>query len=172
MKITEAYVLGVVDDYRVGVGDVEAVFDDGGAEQQVVVSADEIEHFVLEFLCRHLAVGDAYPHIRDEAMEDLAYRGELLYVVVEEEDLASALELVLDYGLYLFLVEEDDLGLDRDTVGRRGSDDAEITRAEQRKLQRPRDRGRRKGEGIYLRPQLAQLFLGRDAEFLFLVDYE
>ena len=160
----------MVDDDRIRVGYVQAVLDYGGAKQQVVVAPDEVEHLVFELLGGHLAMGNAYPHVGHQAAQNLGYALELLDVVMEEEDLPAAAHLVLDYGLDFLLVEEDYLGLDGDAVGRRGGDDAQVARAEQRELQGARDRGGRERESIDLRAKLAQLFLRRHAELLFFVD--
>ena len=64
----------------------------------------------------------AYLHVRHQAVEDFLNGTQLLHFVVKEENLASAVEFIIDYALYLFLVEEDNLRLDRDTVWWRGLD--------------------------------------------------
>ena len=89
MKVAQSDVLRLVDEDGVGIGDVQAVLYDGGAQEHVVVSPDEVQHPVLQFLGFHLSVRYAYPHVRYEAVEYLVYGSKFLHLVVQEEYLPS-----------------------------------------------------------------------------------
>ena len=114
----------------------------------------------------------AYPGIRHETVEDDLYVRQFFHPVVQEEHLPAAVQLVVYDAFHLLLVEEDYLRLHRDAVGRRGVDDAEVACAEKRELQGSGNGGRRQGESIHRGLELAEFFLGRDAELLLLVYYQ
>ena len=46
--IRSYYAVGAVDQDGVGARNVDAVFDDGGADQQVALTFDEVEHHLLQ----------------------------------------------------------------------------------------------------------------------------
>ena len=170
MQVAQAYVLGLVDDDGVGVGDVQAVLDDGGAEQDVVVAPDEVQDAVFQFLSLHLAVGHADAGVGQQAVQDVVDRGQFLHLVVQEEHLAAAVQFVVDYAAYLILVEEYYFGLDGDAVGRGCLDYGQVAGAEQAELQGARNGGGGEREGIDADLQLAEFFLGAHAELLLFVD--
>ena len=70
--------------------------------------------------------------------------------VVDEKDLAVAGEFELDRGADHALGKLHDLRVDRQTVTRRRLDHGHITHAEQRHIQRSRDRRRRERQHIDL----------------------
>lgn len=61
MKIAQAEILGIIDDDRIGVGNVDAVFDDRGRNQHVELPVDKIHNQLFELFGRHLAVADSHP---------------------------------------------------------------------------------------------------------------
>ena len=50
MQLAQAEAVGMVDDQRVGVGDIKAGFDDGGAYQHVDVAMPEVADYAVELL--------------------------------------------------------------------------------------------------------------------------
>ena len=88
---------------------------------------------------------------------------------MKKEDLAAAVEFVVDDALDFFFVEEYDFCLDGDAVWRRGVDDAQVTGSEQRELKGSRDRSGREGKGIYGCFQFPEFLFCTYAEFLFFV---
>ena len=71
-------------------------------------------------------MGYAYFHIRHQTGQDFRDCRKFLHFVVKEEDLATAVEFVVDDALDFFFVEEYYFCLDGDAVWRRGVDDAQI----------------------------------------------
>ena len=67
VELREAEMVGVVHDQRVGVGDIEAGFDDGRRQQHVELAVVEIVHDVVELARRHLAIGDDEADLRARA---------------------------------------------------------------------------------------------------------
>ena len=59
MQIGQAVVVGLVDEDRVGVGNVEPAFDDRRGQQNIELVVDEIEHHLFELALGHLPVADA-----------------------------------------------------------------------------------------------------------------
>ena len=88
-------------------------------------------------------MGHADPHIRNEAVEDIVDRRQFFHLVMEEEDLAAPVQLIIDNALDLLFIEKDDFRLDRNPVRWRRVDDGQVPRPEQRKLQGPGNRRRR-----------------------------
>ena len=93
-----------------------------------------------------------------------------LDAVVEEEDLAAALQFAADGVADDALVVGADGGGDRDPVRRRGVDGGHVARAHQRHVERARDRRGGEGEHIDLAEEFLELLLVRHAEALLLVD--
>ena len=140
MQVTQTDVLSLVYDDRVGVRDVQSVFDDRGAKKHVIVPSNEIQHLVFQLFGFHLTVSHADLHVRDEPVENLVDGRKFLHLVMDEEKLAASIQLVVDDASYLVLVEKDDLGLGRDPVRRGSVDDGKIPGSEQRELQGAGDR--------------------------------
>jgi len=91
---------------------------------------------------------------------------------VHEVDLPTAVHLAQDRLADQRLVPLGHKGAHRQTVLRRRVDNAHITDATERHVERPRDRRGREGEHVDLAPHLLQLLLVADAKALFLVDDE
>ena len=164
--------VGAVDEHGVGERNVEAVLDDGGGHEHVVLVVHEGEHHALQLGLAHLAVAD------DDARRGhkfLDARGDLVDgfdAVVDEVDLAAALEFQLDPGAHDLLVELGDHGLNRHAVLGRRLDDAHVAQAHQRHVQRARDGRGAHGEHVDLLAQLLQPLLVAHAEALLFIDDE
>ena len=117
-------------------------------------------------------MSDTYLHVRDEPMKDIMDGLQFLYPVVKEEKLSSPVELIPYYLLYLVMIKEHYLCLDRDPVRRRSADDRKVAGSQERELEGTRDRRRCKRKRIHGGLQLAELLLGAHTELLLLIDYE
>ena len=172
VELAEAVAVGAVDEDGVGERNVEAVLDDGGGDEHVVLVIHEGEHDSFEFAFAHLAVAD------DDARgghQFLDVRGDFvdgLDAVVDEVDLAAALELELDGRADDLLVELGDHGLDGHAVLGRRLDDAHVAQADERHVQRARDGRGRHGEHVDLLAHLLEALLVAHAEALLFVDDE
>ena len=130
----------------------------------------ERDHHLLELALGHLAVADDEPGARQHPPELLGLGLDRLDPVVDEEDLAAAVELAQDRVADEPGRRLGDPRLDRQAVLGRRLDDRHVADAGQRQVQRPRDRRRRQRQHVDLAPELLQPLLGRDAEALLLVD--
>ena len=170
IELRQAVAIGAIDDDRVGVGDVEAVLDDRRREQDVGLVRHEIEHRALERVLAHLAVADDDARVGHEPLQQVAHRVDRLDAVVDEEHLAAARHLVANRAHDHGRVELHDVGLDRQAVLRRRLDDRHVADADQRHVQRARNRRRRHRQHVDLLAHLLDALLVRDAEALLLVD--
>ena len=159
-----------IDDDRVGVRDVQAGLDDGGAHEDVRGTTGKGEHDLLQGALRHLTVPDHDPDAGQHRAQLLRLGLDRLDPVVHVEDLAAAVELAQDRVL-------DQAGrgfrhprLDRQPVLRRRLDDAHVANAGERQVERARDGRGRQGEHVNLGPEPLETLLGRDPEALLLVD--
>ena len=98
------------------------------------------------------------------------HRVDRLDAVVHEVDLAAALELVPHRVADHLLVEGDDVGLDRQAVARRRLDHRHVADADQRHVERARNRRRAHRQHVDLAAHLLDALLVGDAEALLLVD--
>ena len=70
VQVTEAEVLRLVDDNGIGIGYVDATFDDGSGKQHVVIVIDEIKDYLLQFGRLHLSVSDTDTDFHLEQVQD------------------------------------------------------------------------------------------------------
>ena len=155
-----------------GVRHVDAVFNDGGGEEDVELVIDKIEDDFLKFGGFHLPVADHDAGIGHVFTNEVLDVGELRDAVRDDIDLAVAAELEIDGVGDDLMTEGVNFGANGVTVGRRGIDDAEIARAHQRELEGARDGRRGHGERVDVDLELTQTFFDGHAEFLLFVDDE
>ena len=120
----------------------------------------------------HLSVADDNARFGHETLDQVADREDRFDAVVDEVDLAAARQLVADRPPDHLLIELDDVGLNRQAILRRRLDDRHVADADERHVQRPRNRRRAHRQHVDLLPQLLDLLLVADAEPLLLVDDE
>ena len=153
-------------------GNVEAVFDDGGGDEDVVLVMHEGEHDFFEVVLAHLAVADDDAGGGDELLDLCGDFVDGLDAVVDEVDLAAALELDFDGGADELLVELGDDGLDGHAIAGRRFDHAHVAQADERHVQRARDGRGGHGEDVDFAAHLLEAFFVADAEALLFVDDE
>jgi hypothetical protein len=170
VEVAEAEAIGAIDDDGIGVGDIDAAFDDGGGEENIGVAIDEAGHDFFEVIVVHLAVADDEPSVRDEREEPLGDGMDGGDAVVQEEDLASAIEFALD-GVAddAFVVGGDD-GFDGEPVLGWSFDGAHVARAGESEVERAGDGSGAEREDVDKAAHLFERFLVSDAEALFFVD--
>ena len=126
MQIAQTITVGVVDDDGVHVGHVDAVLDNCGREQHVIVTVAKVDDGLLQLLGRHLAVSHGHAGIRHDAVNHVLQLFQLLDAVVDKEDLAVARELEIDGLGNDIVVQRPHGGKDGITVGRRGGQRAQV----------------------------------------------
>jgi len=96
VQVAQTEPVRAIDDDRVRVRNIESAFDDGCGKQHVGFAIDEFRHDVLEFIAVHLSVADHNARMRQQRAELLFHRVDGEHAVVQEENLAAAVQLALD----------------------------------------------------------------------------
>ena len=148
IELGDAEAVGIDDDDGVGVGKVDAVFDDGRRDEDVVLAAIKTEDVLFEDELFHPAVGERDARFGDELPHALCEGVDALHMVVKNEDLPAAGDLA-DAG-----VADERFGLFGDVrlhgkagMGRR-LDGGNVADARKREVQRARDGRRRHREAV------------------------
>ena len=170
MQLRQPELVRPVDEDGVGVGDVDAVLDDGGANQQVQLAAVEAPHHGFQFALAHLPVADADARLRRQGGQFLCHPLDGAHFVMHIEDLAAAQQFPLDglpnQAAALFPYE----GPNGQAAGRRRGDDRQIANAAHGHVQGAGDGRGGQRQHIHLRPQRPQPLLLANAEAMLLVD--
>ena len=161
-----------IDNDGVGIRDVDAVLNDSGGEQHVVVVVREVEDDLLELLGFHLSMSDGDAGIRDILVDHLRDMRQVADAIVHKVDLSVARHLEVDGIGDDLNTKGMDLRLDGIAVGGRCLDDTEVAGSNQRELKRTGNRRCRHRQRIDIRLQLAQFLFRGDTKLLFLVDDE
>ena len=96
MQIGQAIAIGFVDEDRVGVGNIESAFDDRRRQQQIELVIDEIDHHLLEFVVRHLAVADSDAGFGHDHPELVGEQLDIVDAIVNEVNLPAAAQFAKD----------------------------------------------------------------------------
>ncbi len=170
VELGQAKMVRPVDDHGVGVGDVQAVFDDGGADQHIHLAVGKAHHHLFQPPLGHLAVGHIHPHIGEQPLQPGGDGLDAPHPVVDKKGLAAPLQLPLD-GLahhHLVIFRED--RVDGQPLPRRGVDGTHVADAGQAHVQGAGDGGGGEGEDIHLGAQLFELLFVAHAKALLFVD--
>ncbi len=171
VEIGEAEAIGAVDEDGVGVGDVDSGFNDGGGEEDVCFVVNEGVHDGFEIVFVHLAVADEDACFGDEFSEFPMDHFDGFDAVVEEEDLAAALDFAA-YGIaYDTIVISDDGGGDGEAIGGRCIDGGHVSCAHECHVEGARDGGGGESEDVDLAEEVFEFLFMCDAETLFFIDY-
>ena len=170
VQIGQAVAVGLVDENRVGVGDVQAALDDRRRQQEVEAVGHEVQHHPLQLVLGHLAVGDADAGLGHDLAEPLGERLDVLHAVVDEVDLPLPVQLP-QHGLPDQLgIEARDAGFHRQPVFGRGFQVRDVADADQAHVQRAGDRRGGHRQHVDGLPHGLEPLLDLDAEPLLLVD--
>ena len=172
MQLRESKHVRAVDEDGVGVGDVNARLDDGGAKEHVEALLVEVAHDVLQLPFAHLPVRHGDAGFGQELFQPLLARFNGAHFVMKEVDLAAALQFA-DHGFadeFVGLPAHE--GFDRKALLRRRRNDGEVADAFQAHRERAGDRGGGKREHVHLGAQGLQLFLLPHAKAVLFVDHD
>src|SRR5258708_738601 len=99
IELREPEPVGAVDQNRVAQRNIEAVLDDRGRNQYVGFVVHEFQHHFFQFAFRHLSVADDNSGFRNKRLDLGGNFPDGVHAVVDEIDLAPALQFLLDRGL-------------------------------------------------------------------------
>ena len=108
-------------------------------------------------------------HCGSSSWIDAARDEDRIHAIVDEIDLAAAAQLLLDGGLDQLRIEVRHHGVDRQPVLGRRLDDRHVAQAQQRHVQRARNRRRAHGEHVHVLLDLLQPLLVAHAEALLFI---
>jgi hypothetical protein len=148
VQLAQPEPVGVVDDDRVRVRDVQARLDDGGRDEDVRLVADELHHRLLHLPLAHLPVADHDPGVGDHLLHVVGELQNVAHPVVDEVDLPLPLQLAEQGQLHPVAVERHHLGHHAAAVLRGRRQAADVAEPEHRHVQRPRDRRGRHGQHV------------------------
>ena len=171
MELAQTHAVGILDDKGIHIGNVDARFDDGGADQDLNVPLRHILHHPAQLALAHFSVGDADGDIVSQELADAPGGGfDILHPVMQVVYLPAPVQLPA-HGLGQNApVMLQHIGLHRLTVPGRLLDGGHIPYARKSHIQGSGNGGGREGQGIHLGRALSELLLGCYAEALLLVD--
>ena len=126
-------------DHCVGGRNVDAVFDDVGRQQDIVLAIIESSHAIFELLRAHLAVGADDFHFGHQFLQHVFNILQVFDARADVEGLAAAIMFAQDGFADDHGIERQHEGADGQAVNRRRCNDAHIAHACQRHLQGARD---------------------------------
>ena len=170
MEIGEAVDVGLVDEDCVGLGDVEAAFDDRRGQEDVGHARHEREHRLLQLRLREPAVHDADRGLGHDLRDAVGHLLDVVDPVVHEKHLPAAGELPFDGISHQSRVPAGHPRFHCDSVGWRRRQIRDVADPEHRHVERPWDRRGRHREHVDARPQGLEPLLHVDAKPLLLVD--
>src|SRR5205814_2873592 len=135
IQLREAERVSAIDEHGVGVGDVEPGFDDHRRDKNVDLPIDEVPHHFLELALAHLAVSNADARPRHDPPYMLGHSIYRLDAVVDEKDLAAAIELTGDAFVDQTIVPRLDVGKHRRAIARRRLHQSHVAQAGQRQME-------------------------------------
>ena len=172
IKFSEAETVSAIDQDRVGTRNVEAVFDDGGRNENVSFIADEFQHHAFEFFLGHLAVSNNDTRFGNQLLHHDSEGIDGFDAIVNEENLAVASKLSFDGSLHQLFPKRGDDGLNGEAIAGRSFDDGHVAKTNKRHVQCARNGCGRKREGVYVFAHFFEALFVGDAEALFFVHDE
>ena len=168
----QAEPVGVAHDEGIGPGHVQAGFDDGGAQQHVVLALVEVQHHVLQGVLPHLTVAHGDAGLGHQFFQPGEHHLDGLHPVVQHVHLAAPGQLPQDGVPHQAVGILHHVGLHRVALLRRGAQKAHVPDAHHGHVQGAGDGGGRQGEHVDIALHLLDGFLVLDAEALLLVHHQ
>ena len=169
VELRQAKSIRIINNNRVGVGNIQPAFDNAGSQQNIVLALVELHHDTLQLCLRHLAVGNLNHCIRHDFLQLQLHLLNGFHPVVDKINLSPPLQLPVDGVPDDAVAVFHNVGLHREAFLRRRADNAHIPRPCQGHVQGTGYRSGTEGEHIYADGKALDFFLLLDAETLFLI---
>ncbi|CDE94401.1 unknown [Acidaminococcus sp. CAG:542] len=170
VQLGEAEVFRTVDDDGIGQRHVQAVFDNGGAQEHIEIPVVEAQHHVFQFVLAHPSVGHTDGDPRDQFPEMGGDPAEPFDPVVDVIDPSAPADFPFqgfpDHPVIVFR----HIGFHRQTVFGRRFDDTHVPSLYQGQVEGPGNGGGGQGQYVYAGTALFDFFFLGHPEPLFLVD--
>ena len=169
VQLRQAEAIGAIDQDGVGIGNVDAGFDDGRAQQQVEALLHEVAHDTLQIAFMQLAMRHRNARFGQQRRQLFALGLDGFHFIVQKEHLTAALE----FAHHRFADDTGRVGMHEGLDGkpalRRSGDHRQIAHAFERQRQGAWYGCGGEGQHIHLGPQLFQRFLLPHTEAVLLV---
>ena len=170
MQITQAKILRLVDDNRIGIRYVNATLYNSGCQQHVIVIVHKVENNLFQLFRLHLSMANAYTAIGYVPLDHGFQLYQILYTVIDKEHLSVTAHFKINRFRYDIFIKGMHLCLNRITVGGWSLNDRKITGAHQRELQSTGNGSGGHGECVHIHFYLTQFLFHTDSELLFLIN--
>ena len=123
-----------MDKYGIGIGYIQSALNDSGCHQNIIITIDKSKHHFFQLFAFHLTMPYPYFCIGNQSLDHPCYFLDILYPIVNEEDLSSTLQLIGNPIADHLLIEGDNLAFDRIAIGWWGSNHRKISCCHETKL--------------------------------------
>ena len=173
VNLGEPHAVGVVDEHGIGIGLVQAVFNEGGAEEHVVAAFVEVHHHLLQLTAFHATIGHADGDILRQYFPEVVQHGSHGFnTVIDEVGLAAPFLFPEDSVFHDEIIVLRHIGLDGMAVRRRGGDGDHVPYAGKAHVEGPGNRSGGQGEHIDAGGPGFPFFLLHYAEALFFIHHK
>ena len=170
MQLGQAEPVGIFNNQGIGVWNVQAGFNDGGAYQNLDFALGHGLHDLAQSFLAHLTVSYSHPQAGDPTLEGTGAFVNGFRPIVQIVNLAAPFHLPADGVIQHSGIVLHHKGLHRIPVGRGLLNGGHIPDAGQRHVQCPGNGGCREGQHIHALGHFLQPFLMADTEALLLVN--
>ena len=91
VKITQSKILSVMDKHRIGIGNIQSVFDNSGSNKNIKLPIHKPKKRLLQFFSVHLTVAYSNPSIGNEALDHSSDFLDVFHSVVNKKHLPPPL---------------------------------------------------------------------------------
>ena len=169
IQLRQTKTVCVIDNDGVGVRNINAAFDDGGANQHIVLARRKFTHHRFELVFMHLPVTDAHARFRHKFAQLVGENADALHAIVHKKYLPAAVQFAQNRIAHQTVLVRRYVRANRQPFIGRRFDGGHVARAAQRQIQRARNRRRRQRQHIHIRAQLFQTFFVLHTKTLFFI---
>ena len=119
VELRQPQPVGVVDDDRVRIRNVQSRLNDGRGHQNVDIALDEIQHNFFQFMFVHLPVGEHDVCLRHQSRHMVCHLVDVIDTVVDIIYLSAPRQLPVNRLAHHLVVVLHDVGLNRQAIHRR-----------------------------------------------------
>ena len=170
MQVRQTITIGIVDENRIRVGNVQSALDDRCCQQHVKLVVDEIDHHLFQLTFRHLSMADFDRGFGHDVSQLLRKRLDVMHAIVDEVDLAVTAQFPHDRMANQLVTRTSDASVDSHAILRRRFQIRDIANPGQRHVQGSWDRCGTQRQHVDGATERLQAFLDFDAEPLLFVD--
>ena len=170
IQLSQTKHIRTVNDHGVGVGHINARFNNVGRQQQIKLAIGKVGHHLFKVTCTHLTMGNIKLDFRNKRFEFLGNTRKLIDPWANIKHLPATMALAQNCLTDNHRIVRCDVCPHGKTVYRRCRNDRQFLNPGQSELQGARDRCSRQGQNVDVRFKLFQTFFMFNAKVLFFID--